>query len=106
MNWLLFEDKIIALDMFNTMLDPIMVFIVVMAIILTLIEIVRYMTYEGTGCRIYSIKTSNIIKVVLLLILTLVIVVGITNIIEHYLHELMKFDGYMYINYAKKIIEI
>lgn len=106
MNWLLFEDKIIALDKFNTMLDPIMSCIVIVLLILIPLCFFDHMEYKSTGQRTLSIKTSNTIKVVLVLVLTLVIVVGITNIIEHYLHELMLFDGYMYINYAKEIIEI
>lgn len=49
MNWLLFEDKIIALDMFNTMLDPIMTFVVAIAIVLTPLWFFDHMEYKSTG---------------------------------------------------------
>ena len=106
MNWLLFEDKIIALDKFNTMLNPIMFFIVIVLLIVIIIGVIDYMEYDSIGEHIFSENTRNIIKTVYVVVLLLIIIVGITNTIEHYLHELMKFDGYMYIDYAKKIIEI
>ena len=100
MNWLLFEDKMIALDMFNTILDPIMTFVVILLIILGLLSFHDYTEH------VFNIKTINIINILLFLVVLTIIIVGLTNIIQHYLEQLMRFDGYMYINYTKEIIEI
>lgn len=106
MNWLLYEDKIIALDKFNTLIDPIMAFIVILLLILTTILFFNHFEYKSTGKNILSTKTKITIKLLWLLFLIIIVVVGTTNIIEHYLHELMIFDGYMYIDYKKIIIKI
>ena len=106
MNWLLFEDKMIALDKFNTILDPIMTFVVILLIILGILSFHDYTENYLKGEHVFNSKTIKIINLLLFLVVLTIIIVGITNTIEHYLHELMKFDGYMYIDYAKKIIEI
>ena len=106
MNWLLFEDKMIALDKFNTVLNPIMTFVVILLIILGLLSFHNYTENYIKGEHVFSTKTNNIINLLLLLVVLTIIIVGLTNIIQHYLEQLMKFDGYMYIDYAKKIIEI
>ena len=100
MNWLLFEDKMIALDKFNTILDPIMTFVVSLLIILGILSFHDYTEH------VFNSKTIKIINLLLFLVVLTIIIVGLTNIIQHYLEQLMKFDGYMYIDYAKKIIEI
>ena len=106
MNWLLFEDKMITLDKFNTILNPIMIYIAIVFIITSTIGFVNYMEFKSTGINILNNKTRKIIKIVFLLFLAVIIIVGLINIIQHYLEELMIFDGYMYIDYKKQIIEI
>lgn len=106
MKWLLFEDTLVSIDRFNTILDPIMVYIVILLLILTLLWLFDYTEYKDIGSKLFSTRTSNIIKVLLLLSLMLIIIVGITNAIQHYAEELMLFDGYMYIDYKKEIIKM
>ena len=106
MNWLQFEDKMIALDMFNTILDPIMTFVVILVIILGLLSFHDYTEYYIKGKHVFNTKTNKIINLLLLLLVLTIIIVVSTNIIQHYLEQLMRFDGYMYINYSKEIIEI
>ena len=106
MNWLLYEDKIIALDMFNTMLDPIMTFVVISLIILGLSSFYDYTEYYITAKHVFKTKTNKIINFLLLLLVLTIIIVVSTNIIQYYLEQLMRFDGYMYLNYSKEIIEI
>ena len=106
MNWLSYEDKIIALDKFNTILEPLMIYMVIVLLSTFIICFVNYMEFKSTGINMLNKKIRKIIKLIFLAVLTVIILVGITNSIEHYLHELMKFDGYMYIDYAKEIIEI
>ena len=106
MNWLLFEDKMIALDKFNTILDPIMTFVVILLIILGILSFHDYTENYLKGEHVFNSKTIKIINLLLFLVVLTIIIVGLTNIIQHYLEQLMLFDGYMYINYAKKIIEI
>ena len=106
MNWLLFEDKMIALDMFNTMLNPIMLFVVILLLILGLLSFHDYTENYLKGKHVFSTKTIKIINLLLFLVVLTIIIVGLTNIIQHYLEQLMRFDGYIYINYSKEIIEI
>ena len=106
MNWLLFEDKMIALDKFNTILDPIMTLVVILLIILCLLSFHDYTENYLKGEHVFSTKTNNIINLLLFLSVLTIIIVLSTNIIQHYLEQLMRFDGYMYINYSKEIIEI
>ena len=106
MNWLLFEDKIIALDKFNTMLNPIMTFVVILLIILSLLSFYDYTENYIKGEHVFRAKTIKIINLLLLVVVLTIVIVGLTNIIQHYLEQMMRFDGYMYINYKKQIIEI
>lgn len=106
MNWLLFEDKMIALDMFNTMLNPIMTFVVILLLILVALSIHVYTENCLKGEQVFSTKIIKIINLLLLLVVLTIIIVGLTNILQHYLEQLMRFDGYMYLNYSKEIIEI
>ena len=51
MNWLSYEDKIIALDKFNTILEPLMIYMVIVLLSTFIICFVNYMEFIANDIR-------------------------------------------------------